>query len=129
MSDKERLKRGREMFKEVYNDVIDVPKVSTPMSDFSLKTLFAEVLANSKLSGRDRRLLILGMLAGLGADPSLFDIHTRSAVRNGEIDVKELDDILLVLVNYVGFPRAAPLSSVCGKIAAEEGKGKKSKKK
>ena len=122
MSDQARLEKGKEMFKKAYGDVLPLPEKTTPYSEFSLKGLFAEVYSRDKISDRDRRLLILGALAGLGADPSLFEIHARSAVRNGEVKADELEEFLLVLVNYCGFPRVSPLLGVSHKVVAEESK-------
>jgi 4-carboxymuconolactone decarboxylase len=119
MADEQRIKKGKEMFKKTYGSVLPVPEKLTPYSEFTLSTLFAEVLPRDAVKMRDKRLLILGALAGLGADPSLFEIHTRSSLENGEIAYEELEEFLLVLVNYCGQPRLAPLYMVCQKLIAE----------
>jgi alkylhydroperoxidase/carboxymuconolactone decarboxylase family protein YurZ len=126
MSDSQRLKTGRKIFKEMYGDVIPLPE-STPLSDFAIKSFFAEVVAQNRFSPRERRLLILGSLAGLGADMSLVEIHTRSALGNGEIDASELDDMLLLLQNYVGFPRIAPMTYLFQKLKGEYVTNRKSR--
>jgi 4-carboxymuconolactone decarboxylase len=119
MADSERLKKGKEVFKKTYGSVLPVPETLSPYSEFVLTTLFAEVLPRETIKMRDKRLLIIGALAGLGADPALFEIHARAALENGEIAHEELDEFLLVLVNYCGQPRMAPLSMVCRKLLAE----------
>jgi 4-carboxymuconolactone decarboxylase len=108
----------------MYGKVLDLPGPS-PLSDFALKNFFAEVLPNNRFSPRERRLLILGSLAGLGADASLVEIHTRSALGNGELDIDELDDLLLLLQNYVGFPRLAPIAHLYQRLKAERAPGKR----
>jgi len=123
MADEERLKKGKEMFKKVYGNVIPLPDKPTAFSEQSLTQLFAEVYTRPGLSMRDRRLLILGALVGLGADPSLFEIHARSGVENGEFKADELEEFLLLLVHYCGFPRTAVVYAVAAKIMAEK-KGK-----
>jgi 4-carboxymuconolactone decarboxylase len=128
MSEKLRLKRGQKNYQQMYGKVLDLPK-SSPLSDFALKCFFGEVLTQNRLSPRDRRLLILGSLAGLGADASLVEIHTRAALGNDEIKVRELDDILLLLQNYVGFPRLAPLAHLYQRLKDESATGQKSKDK
>jgi 4-carboxymuconolactone decarboxylase len=124
MSDRQRLQAGRKSFKEMYGDVIPLPE-STPLADFSLKSFFAEVVARNRFSPRERRLLILGTLAGMGADLSLVEVHTRSALGNGEIDSSELDDMLLLLQNYVGFPRVSPMAHLFQRLKGENATGKK----
>ena len=124
-----REKIGKRMFKETYGDVLPLPK-STRLSDNSIRNFFGEVLPQIRLNARDRRLLILGALSGLGADPVLFEIHSRAAIANGEIKPEELDDMALLLQGYIGFPRLAPLTVVIGRVAADakKAKGKKGKK-
>jgi 4-carboxymuconolactone decarboxylase len=130
MDDAERLKVGKEMFKKVYGNVLELPEKPTAFSEQSLKQLFAEVYTRPGLSMRDRRLLILGALTGLGADPGLFDIHARSGVENGEFKAQELEEFLLLLVHYCGFPKTAVMLGVASKIIEEKkGKSKKKKKK
>ena len=119
MNDEERLNKGKEVFKKVYGDVLGLPEPSTLVYDMALMNFFAPVLSRDILSMRDRRLLIFGMLAGLGADASLFEIHLRSGLRNNEIRYDELDDICLLFSGYCGAPRTSPLYSVCQKVLSE----------
>jgi 4-carboxymuconolactone decarboxylase len=119
MADQQRIQKGKEMFKKMYGSVLAAPETLTPYNEFTITTLFAEVLPRETVKMRDKRLLILGALAGLGADPALFEIHTRSALENGEVAYEELEEFLLVLVNYCGQPRVAPLYMVCRKLIDE----------
>jgi 4-carboxymuconolactone decarboxylase len=120
MNDEERLKKGKEMFKKAYGDVLPVPTTLTPYTENTIKNLFAEIYSRDKISMRDRRLLILGAIAGLGADPSLYEIHLRSALQNKEITADEMEEFCLVLVNYCGYPKVSPLYQVGQKIKAEK---------
>jgi 4-carboxymuconolactone decarboxylase len=124
MTDEARMKKGREMFKATYGNVLALPETLTPYVEFTVSTLFAEVLPRERIPMRDKRLLILGAIAGLGADPSLFEIHARAALQNGEIAYDELEEFCLILVNYCGQPRVSPLYVVCRKLIAEQEKGK-----
>ena len=54
--------------------------------------------------------------------PFLFEIHARSALENGEIQYEELEEFRLVLVNYCGYPRVAPLSVLSRELIAERDK-------
>jgi 4-carboxymuconolactone decarboxylase len=118
MTDEDRLRRGQEMFKKVYGDVIPMPEL-TDFGKYTLTQLFAEVLTRDTMTMRDRRLLIFGALAGSGADPSLFEIHARSAVANGEIEAAELEEFCILLSYYCGLPRLSLIYAACRKIMTE----------
>ena len=120
MTDDERLARGKAIFQQTYGDVVPYPEKLNAFSENSIKNLFGEIYAREGLSSRDRRLLVLGAIAGLGADASLFEVHARSGLNNGEIQYDELQEICLMLVNYCGYPQVAPLSVLCEELIAEK---------
>jgi 4-carboxymuconolactone decarboxylase len=100
-----------------------VPQVSDgkTYAGMSLK-MFNDFWGDEKLSFRDKRLIVMGVLAGLGADPSLFEIHARSALGNGELQPEELRAVVLMMLPYVGYPRASPLFLAAEKLLAERAK-------
>lgn len=110
MTEDEMIQHGKQMFDKSYNGVVPVPTGVTPTNfgGFNLK-LFHEVWGDERLSFRDRRVLILGILVGSGADPQLFEIHVKSALRNGELTVEELRSMMHTAVYYAGVPKAALL--------------------
>ena len=110
MTEEEIIASGKAAFQAVYSGVIPVPEDVAPGSfgDLNLK-LFHEVWADARLSQRDKRLAVLGILAGRGADPSLFAIHARSALRNKELTPDELRTLMRVFCYYAGAPAAATL--------------------
>jgi 4-carboxymuconolactone decarboxylase len=122
MSEDDRLERGKETFKKVYGSILKVPEKTTAFTNLTLTTLFSEVWSRNILSMRDKRLLILGTIAGQGADPSLFEIHTRSALANGELQYVDLEEICMLLIFYCGFPHTSPIYLVCQKILADRDK-------
>ena len=68
MHDEERRARGEWMFREVYGDVVPLPPPGQ-RDDFlrlMLDQLFSEVWTRAALPIRDRRLLILGVIAAQG---------------------------------------------------------------
>lgn len=123
MKNDSRRERGLEMVHEMFGDSYGTDPLSTPIWDYTLRTMFGELLPALNLGRRDRRLLILGCLAGIGADASLFELHTRAALENGEMRVTELDDVVMLLVNYTGFPRISGIVAACEKLKAEFGEG------
>jgi 4-carboxymuconolactone decarboxylase len=109
MSDPTRRERGLEMMKKVYaGDVVTPPPGVMPFSDLMLEQLFAEVWTREALSVRDRRLIILGIIAALG-EKDTFQIQVRAAVKNGELTPAQVREALITVANYAGYPRAAGL--------------------
>lgn len=109
MSDPKRRERGVEMMKKVYaGDVVTPPPGVMPFSDLMLEQLFAEVWTREELSVRDRRLIILGIIAALG-EKDTFQIQVRAAVKNAELTPTQVREVLITVANYAGYPRAAGL--------------------
>ncbi|ALR19344.1 MULTISPECIES: carboxymuconolactone decarboxylase family protein [Sphingobium] len=122
MTEDEMIARGKEIFEKCYGDVIAPPPVieSKALSGLAMK-MFNDIWGNETLSFRDKRLIVLGIIAGLGADSSLFEIHSKSALRNGELNADELQAVLLTALPYVGFPRISPLVRIIDNAIAEHG--------
>lgn len=101
--------RGVAKMTEVYaGEVITPPQGSMPFSDVMLETLFAAVWDRDVLSVRDRRLLIMGVIAARGGVDT-WKIQARAALRNGELNADELRETLVMLAPYAGYPCVAPL--------------------
>ena len=109
MSDDNRWAIGAEKIEDVYaGDVVVPPEGSYPFSDIMLKTLFAEVWTRDILSMRDKRILLLGMIAALG-EPDTFKIQTKAGIKRGELSAEEIRELHLFIAQYCGYPRAAAL--------------------
>ena len=109
MADSERRKRGEETIKKVYaGDIAVPPEGALAFSDIMLEQLFAEVWTRETLSMRDKRLLLLGVISALG-EQATFGIQAKAALKNGELTADELRECLIMLVQYVGYPRASGL--------------------
>ena len=120
MTEDEMIARGQEMFAKCYGGVIPVPSQIEPKG-FTGATMkmFNEYWGDERLSFREKRFVVLGALAGKGADPALFGIHAKSALRNGEMSANELRGVVHMTVPYVGYPHAAPLFVADEKLIAE----------
>lgn len=104
-----RRRAGVEKIKEVYaGDVPLPPEGASDFADIMLEQLFAEVWTRDVLSMRDRRLLLLGAIAALG-EQMTFSIQAKAAIKNAELTPEQLREVLIFLVHYVGYPRAAGL--------------------
>jgi len=104
----DRRRVGLAKMAEVYGwDVSDGP------GDFfgmTVEHLFAEVWTRDGLSMRDRRLLLIGVLTGLGLD-DVLGIQFDATLRLGELSPDELREIVILLTHYAGWPRGAKLNS------------------
>lgn len=104
MSDAEKRARGRARFEEVMG--FPPPELEDPFLDITLDHLFAEVWSRPALSVRERRLVTLTILACLGHEPTL-KLHLNAARRSGDLSDTEIDELLLHLAHYAGWPVAA----------------------
>lgn len=106
MSDEQR-KRGMEMMSKVYGwEVQDGP------GDFFAVTvdhLFGDIWSRPGLTMRDRRLLVLGVLAAQG-QVDLAEVQFNAALGNEELDAGQLRETALFLTHYVGWPLGANLA-------------------
>ena len=93
----EHRKRGVDKMSEVYGwDMADGPGLHFA---HTADQLFAEVWSREGLSNRDRRLLLLGLLAGSG-HVDVAEIQSAAALGNGELTPEQLEEIALFLCYY-----------------------------
>lgn len=122
MSEKSAYERGSDMIAEVYaGDVGAMPEGTMPFYDVMMKSLFAEVWDREVLSIRDRRLLLLGVIAAQG-QTEVFGIQAKAALKRGELSADELRECLIMLAPYAGYPNVAGLISPVEAAIAEASK-------
>ena len=126
MPSSERRERGLEMIKKVYAGDVVVPPEGNLFTDVMLEQVFAEVWSRDVLSIRDRRLLILGIIADKG-EAMTFGIQVMAALKNGELEPDEVRELMLMIAQYAGYPRAAALVGLVEEQIAEFKKWKKEK--
>ena len=114
----ERRTRGVEMIKEVYAGDVMVPPEGYAFTDVMLETLFADVWARDVLAMRDRRMLLLGMIAAQG-ESMTFKIQVKAAIKRGELTADEVRECLIYIAHYCGYPRASGLLSAMEEAIAE----------
>ena len=124
MANSERRKRGIEMLEKVYAGDVVVPPEGNTFTDLMVEQLFAEVWSRDVLSIRDRRLLLMGIIAEKG-EAMTFGIQVKVALKNEEFEPDELRELLLLIAQYSGYPRAAALIGVLETKIAEVEKEKK----
>lgn len=120
MAEKDRWERGQEMIQKVYaGDVQTAPRGTMPFTDIMLEQLFAEVWTREDIMPmRDRRLLLLGAIAALG-EPMTFQIQAKAALKNGELTVEQVREVLVQMAPYAGYPRVAGLVGPVEQVIAE----------
>lgn len=104
--------RGAALLDEVYaGGVVALPEGAVPFNDVMLETLFAGVWARDVLSIRDRRLLIMGVIAAAGGTDT-WKVQAKAALERGDLTVDELRETLIMLAPYAGYPNVSPLVAV-----------------
>ena len=118
MNDKERRALGEEKIKDVYAGDVVVPPEGYAFTDIMLKQLFAELWTRETLSMRDKRILLLGIIAEKG-ETTTFKIQIKASLKRGEITPEEAREFLLFIAQYSGYPRAASMLGPVEEAIAE----------
>jgi 4-carboxymuconolactone decarboxylase len=113
----EKRPSGLDKMNEVYGwELPDLP------GDFFAVTrdhLFGEIWTRPGLTTDQRRLLLIGLLAGTGRH-DILDVQLASALRLGELDATALREIVIFLAHYAGWPAAATLNAQIEKLIAKQ---------
>ena len=120
MNKKSRRETGLEMIKEVYAGDVEVPEKGLAFIDVMLEQLFAELWTRETLSMRDKRILLLGIIAEKG-EPATFKVQVKASLKRGEMNSEEARELLLFIAQYAGYPRAASLIGPIEEAIAEAG--------
>jgi 4-carboxymuconolactone decarboxylase len=119
MSDAERAK-GLEWFAKVMG--FTPPALPEDVFlDATIDHLFAGVWSRPGLSIRDRRLITLTILMQLGNEATL-KLHFGAAMRQRQLTDGEIDELVLHVAHYAGWPVAAVSSQVIRQLRAERDK-------
>jgi 4-carboxymuconolactone decarboxylase len=99
-----RWEQGLEVVDQVYGP--GSRKMMEGMQDHSfvaeiVEHQFGDVWADSKISIRDKRLMVLGLTAMLGRS-DLFEIQIAGAIVNGELTDEQLAEIPRFILFYAG---------------------------
>lgn len=119
----ERRAAGEEKIKDVYAGDVIVPPEGHAFSDVMLSQLFAELWTRDTLAMRDKRILLLGIIAEKG-ESMTFKIQAKASLKRGEMNAEELRELLLFIAQYAGYPRAAsmlmPLEEAIAEVDQEK---------
>jgi 4-carboxymuconolactone decarboxylase len=118
-----RIERGFEMYRAVYGDDMPMPNPDASLYVAQMmRHLFAETWGREALSVRDRRLIIMGVLAAMGQADKV-EIQFRRAFALDELNLDQLEEIVLQLVAYCGWGLISPLSMLVPKMREEARSG------
>jgi 4-carboxymuconolactone decarboxylase len=109
-------RRGLERMEEVYG--FEMSDGDGDFFGYTADHLFADIWSRPGLSDRDRRLLLIGMLAGQGAQ-DVLSIQVPAALASGDLDGAALREIVVFLSHYAGWPVGARLNSLVEETIAE----------
>lgn len=112
----ERRRNGLERMEEVYGF-----EMTDGVGDFFAYTadhLFAEIWNRPGLSDRDRRLVLIGMLAGSNQH-DVLTIQVPAALAAGELDETELREIVILLAHYAGWPSGSRVNQIVEEAIAK----------
>ena len=88
--------------------------------------LFADIWTRPGLTDRDRRLLLIGMLAGQGA-ADVLGIQIPAALASGDLNETALREIVVFLSHYAGWPQGARINSIVEETIAKAARVKQEK--
>lgn len=117
MPNEEQRRRGQAVFETVMGFPAP-PAAGDPFYDATVDHLFADVWSRPGLSVRDRRLVTLTVLMSLGHEPTLR-LHLGAAMRSGDLSDAEIDELVLHVTHYAGWPVGALASQLVRQLRAE----------
>ncbi|WP_256206374.1 NAD(P)-binding domain-containing protein [Nocardioides luteus] len=105
----EQRAKGLRKMEEVYG--FDMADGEGDFFGYTADHLFGDIWRRPGLTTRDRRLLLIGLLAGQGA-ADVLGIQIPAAHANGELTDDELREIVVFLSHYAGWPNGARMNTV-----------------
>ncbi len=109
--------RGREWFERVMGMAAPAAPPD-PFVEATVDHLFANVWSRPGLSVRDRRLATLVVLIQLGNESALR-LHLGATLRQQQLTDVEIDELILHVAHYGGWPCAALASQIVRQLRAE----------
>ena len=115
----DRYSQGEAVYETVYGSARPERGQSLYV-DVMIEQLFAEVWSRDALPVRDRRLLVMGVLAAQGALDKV-EMQLRRAVEIGELTIDQVDEVVLHLSHYIRWGLASPLAMVAASMRDGQG--------
>jgi 4-carboxymuconolactone decarboxylase len=116
MAKSEQRQRGIAKFEEVMG--FRPPEIDDPFLDMTVDHLFPNVWGRGELTRRERRLITLTIVTCLGHEPTLT-LHLNAATNSGDLSDKDIDEFMLHIAHYAGWPVAAMGTGVARQLRAQ----------
>jgi 4-carboxymuconolactone decarboxylase len=113
-------RRGLEKMEQVYG--FEMTDGEGDFFRYTVEHLFGDVWQRPGLSDRDRRLLLIGMLAGTGQH-DVLGIQVPAALTAGDLDADALREIVILVCHYAGWPHGSRLNSLVEDTIAKASRG------
>ena len=114
-------RRGLEKMEQVYG--FEMTDGTGDFFRYTADHLFADIWNRPGLSDRDRRLLLIGLLAGTGGH-DVLTIQIPAAYAAGELDDEQLREVVVFLCHYAGWPNGARINSIVEDTIAKARRGR-----
>ncbi len=109
----DRYQAGARNFEEVYpRQASEDPEEFERMA---MENLFSEYWSREGLSARDRRLLILGIVAAQGND-AILKLQFSAGMAKGDLHESDLTEIPIFVSQYAGFPLSVVANTAARKV-------------
>ena len=117
--DEAKRAKGAAALEDVYQGIVPVvPAGFMDFADIMTEDLFGTVWTRPALDIRDRRLIIMGVIAAIGGQTT-WEIQCKAGLKRGDFTPEELREVLIQATPYVGYPRAAEFTGVTENAIAE----------
>lgn len=109
-------RRGLEKMEQVYG--FEMTDGTGDFFAYTADHLFADIWNRPGLSDRDRRLLLIGLLAGSNQH-DVLTIQIPAALAAGELDEQQLREIVILLCHYAGWPSGSRVNQIVEETIAK----------
>lgn len=125
MTREERYEHGLQVLKRIDGEagqrvVESLADISPELGHQVVAWAFGDIYARPGLPARDRQLITLGTLAGIGGCEPQLEVHVNAALNVG-LTPEEIVEAFLHVAVYAGMPRALNATFVAKKVFAERG--------
>lgn len=104
--------QGAAKLDDVYQGIVPVvPHGLMDFADIMTEDLFGGIWTRDELDVRDRRLIIMGVIAAIGGT-STWKIQCKAGLLRGDFTEEQVREVLIQATPYVGYPRAAEFVGV-----------------
>jgi 4-carboxymuconolactone decarboxylase len=110
--------RGLEILNDVYRRDLGITGDKNPYQEVTVDHLFGVIWDRDALSFRERRLITIGVLAAIGRD-ELVELQLFSALERGEFTVEQVNEIVVHLTHYVGWPHGSAVNNAAQRAIAD----------